>query len=229
MMKRIASLMIIPLLVTGCETINPPRPGVDPMFAPTYPMPRTGKMPRYSGGAVFNDATAISLFETNRARHVGDILTVLLVERTDAQKRAQTTGKKDDKIEMPNPLLYGRKPALGAGYDLGINIETKRKFDGQGESRQNNRLDGNISVTVAKVLANGNLVVQGEKWIRINQGNEFVRLVGIVRPFDIKPDNTIESSRIANARIAYSGTGQVSNTNAQGWFSRILWGPIYPY
>ncbi len=122
----------------------------------------------------------------------------------------------------------GRPISLGSGYSMDFDLDNQRQFNGEGRSIQNNKLAGSISVTVAKVLANGNMVVQGEKWVRINQGNEFVRLSGIVRPQDIKADNTITSDRIANARISYGGTGQINNTNAQGWLSRILWGPLFP-
>jgi flagellar L-ring protein FlgH len=230
MRSRIVILSVcIVSALTGCETLIPPRPGVNPTYAPTYPQPMDAKTPRYLNGAVYNDRTALALFETNRARHVGDILTVNLLEETDARKRARTNQKKDEEINLINPTILGKPVDFGHGYNLGFDIDAKRKFNGEGESQQNNQLEGNISVTVAKVLDNGNLVIQGEKWIRINQGNEYIRLVGIVRPADIKPDNSIDSARVANARIAYSGTGQVANTNAQGWFSRVLWGPIYPY
>ena len=229
MIRHTVFVSLCSIILAGCEAIDPPRPGVDPLFAPTYPQPMDSKTPRYLNGAIYNDRTALSLFESNRARHVGDILTVMLVEKTDAQKRATTRQKKDDQIDMPNPTILGKPVNFGDGYNLGFDIDAKRKFNGEGESRQNNKIEGSISVTVAKELNNGNLVIQGEKWIRINQGNEFIRLIGIVRPADIKPDNTIDSARIANARISYGGTGQVSNTNAQGWFARFIWGPLYPY
>lgn len=227
-MKRLAMIILPVIALTGCETINPPRPGANPAFAPTYPVPMDAKESRYINGAVFNVKNAVALFETPRARHEGDILTVRLEEKTDAQKKATTKGKKDADSTIVNPTILGRPVELGSGYTLGFGTDSKRKFTGEGESKQNNKLTGSISVTVAKVLSNGNLVVQGEKWIRINQGNEFIRLSGLVRPQDIEPDNTINSSRVANARIGYSGTGQVANSNTQGWFSKILWAPFFP-
>lgn len=227
-MKRLAMIVLPVAILTGCETINPPRPGASAAFAPTYPVPMDAKESRYLNGAIYNVKNALSLFETPRARHVGDILTITLEERTDAQKRATATGKKEDDATIVNPTILGRPVELGSGYNLGFGLDSKRKFTGEGEARQNNQLTGSISVTVAKVLANGNLIVQGEKWIRINQGNEFVRLSGIVRPQDIGPDNSVSSSRVANARIGYSGTGQIANSNVQGWFSKILWAPFFP-
>lgn len=223
-----AVVAIVSMLMSGCETLNPPKQGANPDYAPTYPTTPDPKELRKVSGAIYSSETALPLFETPRARHPGDILTVYLVENTDAKKNASTTQKKNEIDKITNKLILGRPISLGSGYSMDFDLDSERQFTGQATSIQNNKLAGSISVTVAKVLANGNLVIQGEKWIRINQGNEFVQLSGIVRAQDIKADNTISSDRVANARISYGGTGQVNNTNAQGWFARIIWGPIFP-
>lgn len=215
-------------LLSGCETLNPPSPGKNQDYAPTLPTTPDPKELRKVSGSIYSNETALPLFETARARHAGDILTVILMERTVAQKAATTTQTKEDSESIVNKAFLGRPISLGSGYSMDFDLSNKRKFTGDGQSKQNNQLTGNISVTVSKVLANGNLMVQGEKWVRINQGNEFVQLSGIVRPQDISVENTISSDRVANARLSYGGTGQVSNTNAQGWLSRILWGPLFP-
>jgi len=129
---------------------------------------------------------------------------------------------------VTNKLFLGRPISLGSGYSADFDLNNQRQFTGQGQSVQNNKLIGSLSVTVAKVLANGNLVVQGEKWVRINQANEFVQLSGIVRPRDIRPDNSLSSDRVANARISYGGVGQINNANTQGWLSKVIWGPFFP-
>lgn len=215
-------------LLVGCEALHPPYPGTQPDYAPTYPVEPDPTQKRHINGAIYNAETALPLFETPRARHVGDLVTVLLIEKTDAQKRAITRQRKNEKDQLVNATFLGRPIALGGGYNFDFDLDAQRKFGGEGQSVQNNKLAGSISVTVAKVLANGNMVVQGEKWIHINQGSEYVRLSGIIRPQDLRPDNSITSDRIANARIAYGGTGQINNTNAQGWFARFLWGPFFP-
>lgn len=225
---RLLTIACLVALV-GCEALNPPTPGAAPEYAPTYPVTPDTKEERRMNGAIYNDETVLPLFETPRARHAGDIVTVILVEKTDAQKRAITRSRKNDKAQMVNAAFLGRPISFGSGYSLDFDLNAKRQFEGEGQSVQNNRLAGSISVTVAKVLANGSMVIQGEKWIRINQGNEFVRLSGIIRPQDIRPDNTITSDRIANARISYGGTGQINNTNMQGWFARFIWGPLFPW
>jgi flagellar L-ring protein precursor FlgH len=215
-------------LLSGCEALNPPAPGKNTDYAPTYPVTPDPKELRRVSGAIYSDETAMPLFETARARHAGDVLTVLLVEQTSGQQNTTTTQKKNDQEKMVNAQFLGRAISLGSGYSTDMDLSNQRQFTGEGKSVQNNKLAGSISVTVAKVLPNGNLVVQGEKWIRINQAKEFVQLSGIVRTRDIRPDNSINSDRIANARISYGITGQINNSNAQGWLSRILWGPLFP-
>ncbi|MFJ1267948.1 flagellar basal body L-ring protein FlgH [Legionella lytica] len=216
------------LFLGGCEALNPPVAGKSPDYAPTYPASPDPKQLRRQTGAIYDPETALPLFETNRARHEGDILTVLLIENTNATKNATLQQMKNDTNKVTNKLFLGRPISLGGGYSMDFDLNNQRQFNGSAQAVQNNKLAGNVSVTVAKVLANGNLVVQGEKWVKINQGEEYVRLSGIVRPQDIKGDNTITSDRVANARIAYGGTGQVNNTNAQGWLARIMWGPLFP-
>lgn len=225
---RITWLIMTVSILWGCEAINPPKAGLNPEFAPTYPVGPDPKQIRDASGSIYMAETALPLFETPRARHVGDIVTVILVEKTDAMKNQITRQRKNDNAKLINKTFLGRPISLGSGYSMDFDLDAKRQFDGSGQAVQNNKLAGSLSVTVAKVLSNGNMMIQGEKWIRINQGNEFVQLSGIIRPQDLKPDNTITSDRVANARIAYGATGQVNNTNAQGWFSRIIWGPIFP-
>jgi flagellar L-ring protein FlgH len=225
---NVALIGVAVLALSGCEALDPPAPGKNPEFAPTYPTTPDPKELRKVSGAIYSPETVVPLFETARARHAGDILTIILVENTNAQQNMTTTQRKNDKEEITNPIFLGRPISLGSGYSLDMDLENRRQFTGQGQTVQNNKLIGSMSVTVAKVLANGNLVVQGEKWVRINQSKEFVQVSGIVRPRDIGIDNAINSDRVANARIYYGGVGQVNNANAQGWFSRILWSQLAP-
>ena len=114
-------------------------------------------------------------------------------------------------------------PILSAG------INDTSKFDGEGASSQSNALTGDVTVTVMKVLPNGNLYVRGQKWIAINQGKEYVQLSGVVRTIDINPDNTISSSQVANATISYGAKGALADVNAQGWLSRFFNSPWMPF
>ena len=220
--------LMVAYLLSACDAINPPFPGTHPEYAPTYPAVPDPKQIKHVNGAIYNAETALPLFETPRARHVGDIVTIFLIEKTDAKKNATMIGQKNDTANLVNSTFFGRPIALGSGYSMDFNLNAQRQFNGQGQEIQNNKLAGSISVTVSQVLANGNMVIQGEKWMKINQGDEYIRLSGIIRPQDIRPDNSITSDRIANVRMAYGGVGQLNNMNAQGWFSRFIWGPLFP-
>jgi flagellar L-ring protein precursor FlgH len=211
------------LLLSGCAT--PPKPG-DPAYAPTRPAEPPPPTPVYTG-SLYREGYDVRLFEDVVARRVGDILTIRLEEKTDAQKQADTDVSKDSTYDGSTELSgsgLSVKP-FSANFNLGAN----REFEGGAESKQSNRLKGSISVVVSEVLPNGNLVVRGEKWMTLNQGDEFIRITGIVRPQDIEPDNTVPSYLVADARIGYGGTGPLADANTLGWITRFFISAIFPF
>ncbi|MGH8147076.1 MAG: flagellar basal body L-ring protein FlgH [Rhodanobacteraceae bacterium] len=213
-MRALLMLTAIAALA-GCAS-NAPR--VDPAWAPTMPVAQSA--PPTANGAIYHDANSMELFADPRAHRVGDILTIVLAENTQASKKAETTTSKKDSVDIGGPTLWGKSFPLNGGKLA--SLSGNNGFDGSGASTQSNQLNGQITVTVAQRLANGNLVLRGEKWVTINQGRELVRISGIARPQDIAPDNTILSTRIANARIVYTGTGTLADANHQGWLSRFF-------
>lgn len=225
---RTLAALLLPLLLGACAAgPQAVKRGDDPGFqpvAPAKPIP-----PEQNNGAIFQANHRGGLFDDDKARQVGDILTVRLVERTQARKSANTSTSKDSSIEFPNPTLFGGDVTVNGRPILSNRIDASRSFEGQGGSAQSNQLDGSITVTVADVLANGNLLIQGEKWIRINQGQEYIRLQGIVRPVDIRADNTVLSTQIANVQVAYGGTGTLAENNSPGWLSRFFGSPLWPF
>ena len=184
---------------------------------------------RSQNGAIYQPATSIELFRNNKAYRTGDILTIILEEQTDAVTRSATSTAKDNTWKMGSPTLLGTPVTHNGNAILGASLDASRNFSGSGNSSQSNSLEGNITVMVSKVLSNGNLVVRGEKIVSINQGAESLRLSGIVRPEDIRPDNSVFSSRIANARVHYGGAGTLADSNQKGWLSRILSGKYWPF
>lgn len=182
-----------------------------------------------TAGAIYNAGTGFALFEDTKARVAGDLLTVMLVEKTQAKKNASTSTSKDVSVDIANPTLLGRGLSVGGTGVGAFGLEGSRGFDGKGDSSQSNQLSGSVTVTVVERLPNGNLVVVGEKNLELNQGSERVRLSGVVRPVDIKPDNTITSDRVADARIEYVGRGALADANAQGWLSRFFTSPWFPF
>jgi flagellar L-ring protein FlgH len=225
---RLLAALLLPVLLAACA--GGPHGivrGDDPAFtpvAPAAPVP-----PEHNNGAIFQVSQNGGLFSDDKAHRVGDILTVRLAERTQARKSANTSSSKESSVEIPGPTIFGRGVTVNGRPVLSNSIEGSRSFDGQGGSAQSNQLDGNITVTVAEVLANGNLVIRGEKWIRINQGEEYIRLQGVVRPVDIRADNTVLSTQIANAQVAYGGSGTLADSNSPGWLTRFFNSPIWPF
>lgn len=211
------------LALTSCATMQ----RGDPNYAPAIPVTHYG--PEQYSDSIYQSQSAWLLLEDIKPRRVGDMLTVTLQEKTDAKKTADTaTNKKtDNEIQALNflgaPVTYNDRQILDT------QLRSEYDFEGEAESEQSNSLTGSVTVVVVEVQSNGNLVVQGEKWIHINQGEEFIRLRGIVRPSDINPDNTISSERVANAQIQYGGEGSLANANEQGWLAKFFNSPWMPF
>ena len=196
-------------------------------FKPSDPV--VIKLPKDDNGAIFRPEMTVGLFNDNNARNIGDILTITLSESTNASSTANTSATKDQKVDLPSPKLAGDKVTKNGKEILNNEVEAGREFNGQGTSAQNSSFSGTISVTVSKVLPNFNLVVRGEKLVRLNQAEEFIRFSGIVRPQDISPDNTVESKRIANVHVTYAGDGTISAANSMGALGRFFQGKSWPY
>lgn len=208
------------LVLQACTAITRDRPMPDdPAFAPIHaPDLQAGAMVT---GSIYQTSRNFSFYGDQVAINVGDILTITLQENTSSSKQADTSYDKGDEVTFNEALILGNLIG-GKGMSLETNPSLERAFDGKASSDQSNSLTGSISVTVSEVLPNGVLRIQGEKWLRLNQGDEYVRVTGLVRPQDIGTDNTIPSSKIADARIAYGGTGEFDNVNRQGWLSRFF-------
>lgn len=212
------------LALTGCFSNKKPMPD-DPAYAPTIAanMP----VPQRTEGSLYQDAYGLSLFGDRKAHFVGDVITVTLSERTVSRKSSGVNTNKNSGVEFNAGPLLGVNPTF-KGNELTTSLEQGRTFDGSADADQSNSLQGNITVTVAEILPNGNLIVRGEKWITLNRGDEFIRISGIVRPDDIEPNNTVVSTRLANAKISYSGTGDLANSTSMGWLSRFFNSDLWP-
>ncbi len=191
------------------------------------PIPQVYATP--SAGAIYATGTEIRLFEDQKAGRLGDILTVRLVEQTRASKDSSTSTSKENEATLANPTVFGRPVTSGGTPILEGSLDGERSFEGSGSSSQSNSLTGDITVTVTQRLPNGNLVIEGEKWLTINQGREFIKVRGVIRPADIGTDNSVLSTRIANAQIAYSGKGPLDDANRMGLLARFFNSPLYPF
>jgi flagellar L-ring protein precursor FlgH len=172
-----------------------------------------------ANGSIFQASDGYAaLYEGSRARRVGDPLTIVLVEATAASKSADSKLSSAGNFSITPPTT-GRL-ALFQGTDA--SISGARGFTGSGAADQSNSLSGEVSVTVSKVLSNGMLMVQGQKRVTLNRGDEFVQIKGMVRAADIDADNRVPSTRVADAQIAYTGKGDVARASRQGWLSRFF-------
>jgi flagellar L-ring protein precursor FlgH len=204
------------LTLGGCSSM----PEYAESYAPAMPVQPTLAPP--TNGAIFQAGAEVRLFEDLKAGRVGDILTVQLVEQTAATTNSSTTTSRSSSASIINPTILGRQiTADGIGL-FDSNLGGESEFDGSGASNQSNSLQGDISVTVVERYPNGNLRIRGEKWVTLNQGKEFIQLSGIIRPYDINPNNSVLSTRIADAQISYSGKGVLAAANRMGVFSRFF-------
>ncbi|XAW88918.1 flagellar basal body L-ring protein FlgH [Vibrio sp. CDRSL-10 TSBA] len=211
------------LVLAGCagrEEFGLPSPDEEKYGPPELDY----SLPEAQSGSLYRHHYAMTLFQDRRAYRVGDVLTVQLSESTQSSKSADTQYGKSSSVGLAAPIIGAK-----TFDDVSASIDGNRAFDGSASSSQGNRLQGAITVTVSEVLPNGVIRIRGEKWIRLNQGDEFIRLTGIVRVDDISRSNQISSQRIGDARITYSGRGALADSNASGWLTQFFNSPWMPF
>ncbi len=209
--------------MSGCATTPQELSEFEPIVRPV-----NQSTPVYNNGSLFQ-VRSVSLFEDPKPFQVGDVLTVLLQERTNASKSAETSTTKDEDVSFDVPSILGFTPTNDGNTLLAADIQAEREFEGEADSSQSNSLTGQITVTVVDVFPNGNLVVKGEKWLTLNKGKEYIRIAGVVRPQDITAENTVVSTKLADAQIAYSGEGFLADANEQGWLGKFFNGKWWPF
>jgi flagellar L-ring protein precursor FlgH len=222
MMRFLAVLVCCAVSACGLIPSRPPKP--DPVVARVLPPPT----PR-TDGAIYQQGQQIELFADLKARRVGDVLTIRLTESTNASKNAATKTAKTTAVNNTGPTILGRTITAGGVPIFTTTLAGADSFDGSGSSTQGNSLAGSLTVTVMAVQPNGNLVVQGDKTLKLNQGDEFVHVSGVVRCADIATDNTVSSDKIADAHISYSGRGVIDSANRIGWLARFFNSKYAPY
>ncbi|MDP2635415.1 MAG: flagellar basal body L-ring protein FlgH [Pseudoalteromonas sp.] len=215
-------------LLSGCVTTqNTHVVQDDPYYAPMYPEPVTEQI--VPTGSLFDTYSANDLYSDKKALRTGDIITVKLQESTQASKAAKTETDKESNASLDPVIGLGGLPVNIGNESIQFGVGSDSSFTGDSKSNQSNSLFGDISVNVMRVLPNGNLVIRGEKWLTLNTGEEFIRLEGLVRPQDVTADNTVTSNRIANARIQYSGKGQMQETQSAGWLTQFFSSALFPF
>lgn len=222
-MKSLASLAVLALgLLSGCASMyaTPPTAVHQPMSVRPDAQAATAN----ANGGIFQAGMARPLFEDRRARHIGDTITINLVERNNAQKSANANAVRGSNVSAGISLTAPNIPAVALAKLNGLEMDVgaDSDFTGRGAAAANNVFNGTITVTVIDVFANGNLLVSGEKMVAINQGNEFIRFSGVVNANNVSASNTVQSTQVADARIEYRGSGFIDESNTMGWLQRFF-------
>lgn len=202
------------LLLAACLFCGRAQPQAE--FRPTPPPPPP---PPAANGGIFQASNGYTpLTNGQRAGMVGDVLTVVLVERTQGTSSSTSNTEREGNIGLTPPPTGPLAFFQGTDVSMG----GQNAFQGRGTTGQSNTLSGEITVTVSEVLPNGTMRIRGEKQLRINRGHEFIRLSGIVRQADVTGDNRVASTRIADAQIEYLGRGEIARSSRQGWLQRFF-------
>ncbi len=221
-MIRFATLFLVGLALSGC-TSTMRENKISDSFQLNYDnvVPVKEESP---DGAIYSRSQTGFFLGDRRAQRVGDVLTINLNETFAATKSNDAAIDRKGSTNASLPFTAGaiNVPALrGIGANA-LNTSDEQKFSGSGSANQSNSITGQITVVVTRVYENGNLWVQGQKMLTLNQGEEYVRVAGLVRAEDIKPGNIVDSNRVAQAQISYTGAGDVHDASKQNWFGKFF-------
>jgi flagellar L-ring protein precursor FlgH len=213
--------------LSACTTITPNQAMThSPMFEPVYPIQNPRET--LATGAIYVGRQSDSWFGKGRNYQVGDVITVLLNESTQAARTQNGTVTRESSNDVIPKGLQNYGANVG-GWMNGINmLGGKVSNKGTGAADQQASLSGSVAVSVVEVMPNGNLVLRGEKQLALTEGSEVIQVAGIIRPDDVAPNNTVQSRRLANAQIAYRGTGDLANATKAGWGTSALL-KIWPF
>ena len=206
------------LALAGCEVLNP---RVDVM-QPTQVRPVAGAYAPVNNGSLFQPAGYRPLYETHRARMVGDIVTIVIRESITAKQESSSSIEKSGSISgsvSALPFVPGTSSILGK---LAVGGSSNNTFDGTGSSEASNLFNGTITTTVTEVLPNGHLLVAGEKQIGVGQSVDILRFSGQVDPMTIQPGNSVSSAQVANVRVEQTGRGARQEAMGIGWLARFF-------
>jgi flagellar L-ring protein FlgH len=213
--------VVAALSMSACTNVLPPQAMThSPQFEPVYPINNARET--VATGAIYVGRQSDSWFGKGRNFQVGDVITVLLNESTQAARTQNGTVTRDSS----NTLIPTGMQTYGAGLGglmKGINLTGGSVSNkGTGAADQQASLNGSVAVAVVEVMPNGNLVLRGEKQLALTEGSEIIQVAGIIRPEDVAPNNTVQSRRLANAQIAYRGSGDLANATRAGWGTSAL-------
>ncbi|HEY9147194.1 MAG TPA: flagellar basal body L-ring protein FlgH [Thiobacillus sp.] len=214
-MSRAFGLLVVLLGPVGCGTT--PSSIVQ---QPTTARPQAQPVQAAANGAIYQTAAYRPLFEDRRARQVGDVLTIVINEKTQAGKKAASSGAKTGAVDSSISAVANLP--LKAFQGAGVKADSSTSYDDKSAVDSSNLFTGNITVTVTDVLPNGNMVVAGEKQIALDKSTEYIRLSGVVQPDTIQAGNTVSSAKVADARIEYRSSAKFDSAEVMSWMARFF-------
>jgi len=214
-MSRIVGWAGVLLGLAGCGTTPS-----SIIQQPTTARPQALPAQSAGNGAIYQPASYTPMFEDRRARHVGDVLTTVINEKTQAGKKASSNGSKTGAVDSSIGAVVGLPFKTFQGS--GVKADSSASYDDKSAIDSSNLFSGYISVTVTEVLPNGNLVVAGEKQIALDKSTEYVRLSGVVQPDTIQAGNTVSSAKVADARIEYRSSARFDSAEVISWLARFF-------
>ncbi len=228
MNRYLLVLVVVALLalLQGCATV---RSAVDP-FDVEVPEPVVDMTPpeELSEGSLYRDGSAVELVGDFRARHKGDIITVLITESALGSSAADNTLERDSSTSLLAPTILGwensARGALGPDFDpaTALSATSDSSFSGEGETSRKSSLSATIAVRVVGVGRAGQMVVAGSKKVQVNREKQTITIAGIIRPEDVSSANTIASTKISDLSVIYGGSGEIADVTKQGWFQRLM-------
>ncbi len=233
-MKKVACLMILSIfaavIFAGCQNVHQSKIKDEPLVIDNiYKNMKPASSP--PPGTIFRGVnSSSSVLSDHRARAIGDIITIVISERTTASEKAGTATKRTSTTTAGIPNFFGLESQIPSGIasDKLINANTKNDFDGSGQTTRDGTLTATITARVVDVLPNGNLVIEGKREIVINEEKKEILVQGIVRPRDLDYNNSVQSSMIADAKIIYTGVGVLAEKQRPGWLARVV-DAIWPF
>ena len=214
-LMRLTTAACIVSGLSACSSMPSSNMSHSPQFEPVYPIAAAPAKP--ATGAIYVGRQSDSWFGKGRNFQVGDVITVLLNESTQAARSQVGSISRNSTNDMLSPglaVLGNKLGGLMRGTDFS---KTDISNKGTGTADQTASLTGSVAVSVVEVMPNGNLVLRGEKQLALTEGSEVIQVAGIIRPEDVAPNNTVQSRRLANAQISYRGTGDLANATRAGW------------
>ncbi len=225
MVKTVGAIWICGMAMglAGCGPSLPPPPPWTPS-----PMSSARLTPAPTEGSLWRESVGLGdLFADNRSRRVGEVITVKVVENAEALKSVSTKTSRDSSLSGSVTSLFGL-PLNAGGFKPEASGSLTKAFDGSGTTQRKDTLVATLTAKVVEVLPHGLMRIEGYREVIINNERQYIILRGVVRPEDVASDNTVLSSAIADAQIAYSGTGVVSDEQRPGWLARVL-DHIWPF